>query len=72
MPAKNASDRALIAKIAAATRWSQEPDRKAATAAARKSHDDKFVRQVDPDGVLPLIRVSILTRPDGRVQQPHV
>jgi hypothetical protein len=44
--------RVLIAKIAAHERWSREPDRTAATSAARKAFSDRFERQVDPDGVL--------------------
>ncbi len=46
------SDRALIARIAAHTRWAGEPDRTAATAPARKGLDAKWAREVDPDGVL--------------------
>lgn len=46
------SDRALIAKLAAHTRWAQEPDRIAATSAARKAFADRFEREVDPDGKL--------------------
>jgi hypothetical protein len=47
------SDRALIARIAAHTRWAGEPDRTAATAPARKGLDAKWAREVDPEGVLP-------------------
>ena len=46
------SDRALIARIAAHTRWAGEQDRTAATAPARKGLDAKWAREVDPDGVL--------------------
>jgi hypothetical protein len=46
------SDRTLIARIAAHTRWAGEPDRSAATAPARKGLDAKWAREVDPDGVL--------------------
>lgn len=46
------SDRALIAKLAAHTRWAREPDRVAATSAARKAFADRFEREVDPDGKL--------------------
>lgn len=45
-------DRVLIAKIAAHERWSREPDRTAATRAARQAFNDRFERQVDPDGTL--------------------
>lgn len=46
------SDRALIARIAAHTRWAGEPDRAAATAPARKGLEAKWAAQVDPDGVM--------------------
>lgn len=44
--------RALRARIAAHTRWSQQ-DRREGTAAARAAFNDRFEREVDPDGVLP-------------------
>jgi hypothetical protein len=47
------TDRALVARIAAHTRWAKEPDRQQATSAARKGLDAKWAREVDPDGVLP-------------------
>lgn len=47
------SDRSQIAKIAAHARWANEPDRSAATQAARDGLMARFVREVDPDGVLP-------------------
>lgn len=53
MPARNPSDRALIARIASAERWAHTGDRQAATAPARKAFDDRFEKAVDPDGVLP-------------------
>jgi hypothetical protein len=46
------SDRTLIARVAAHTRWAGEPDRKAATAPARRGLDAKWAREVDPDGLL--------------------
>lgn len=52
MPAHDPSDRALIARIAAAERWAHTSDRTAATAAMRKAFTDRFERQADPDGVL--------------------
>jgi hypothetical protein len=52
MPAQDPSDRVLIAKIAAAERWSREENRAASMAAARRGFLDRFDRQVDPDGVL--------------------
>jgi hypothetical protein len=39
-----ASDRSLIARIAAHERWAREPDRTAATAAARQANDDRYLR----------------------------
>lgn len=39
-------------RIAAYTRWAHEPDRAAATAAARKAQLDRFETQVDPEGKL--------------------
>lgn len=42
----------MIARIAAHTRWANEPDRKAATAPARRGQEAKWAAQVDPDGVL--------------------
>ncbi len=47
------TDRALIARVAAHTRWAKEPDRREATTAARKGLDAKWAREVDPTGVLP-------------------
>lgn len=49
------NDRTTIAKIAAYSRWSKERDRSAATSKARRAFDDRFLREVDPDGVLPHI-----------------
>lgn len=46
------STRALAAKIAANTRWSEEPNRSAATATARAAFMARFENQVDPDGKL--------------------
>ena len=44
--------RALRARVAAHTRWSQTEDPTAATAPARRAFLDRFERQVDPDGRL--------------------
>ena len=41
--------RQLAGKIAANTRWSTEPDRAAATQAARSAFLSRFEEQVDPD-----------------------
>ena len=52
MPAREPSERALIARIAAAERWAHTDDRGKATAPARRALADRFDREVDPDGVL--------------------
>ena len=53
MPALDAQDRVLIAKIAAAERWGRTPDRTAATAAAREGRRAKLAHEIDPTGSLP-------------------
>jgi hypothetical protein len=52
MVARDPDDRALIARIAAHTRWSQEVDRTKATEKARQAALDRFEKQVDPDNTL--------------------
>lgn len=52
MPARNPSERALIARIAAAERWAHAADRAKATDPARRAFADRFDREVDPDGTL--------------------
>ncbi|GIJ50001.1 hypothetical protein Val02_68870 [Virgisporangium aliadipatigenens] len=52
MPAANPSDRALVARQAAHTRWARCDDPKAATAPARKGFLARFEREVDPDQTL--------------------
>ncbi|HPX38594.1 MAG TPA: hypothetical protein PLH92_17225 [Mycobacterium sp.] len=47
------AERILRGQIAAHTSWARTPDRAARTAAARQAADDRFQRQVDPDGTLP-------------------
>ena len=46
------SERRVQARIAAYTKWAQTENRTAATAAARAAFDDRFEREVDPDGRL--------------------
>ncbi len=53
MPAAVASERVLLASIAAHESWAQTPDRTARTAPARRALMARFERQVDPDGTLP-------------------
>lgn len=52
MPAKDASDRVLIARVAAHESWAKTDDRSARTAPARQGLHAWFERQVDPDGTL--------------------
>lgn len=53
MPSTRPSERRLRAQIAANSRWAAEPDRAAATAAARGAFMRRFEDQVDPDRLLP-------------------
>jgi hypothetical protein len=54
------AQRRLGAQIAANTRWSQTPDRTAATAAARQAADARFEALVDPNGELaPDVRAQL-------------
>lgn len=48
------SPRSLAGKIAANSRWASEPDRPAATQAARNAFLSRFETEVDPEGTLPL------------------
>jgi hypothetical protein len=48
----NASQRALIARIAANESWAGCPDRSKRTQPARRGFMARFERQVDPDGTL--------------------
>lgn len=69
MPANDPEHRALISRIANATRWANEPDRAAATAKAREGLRERFERQADPDGTLsPQER----TYRADRLQQAHM
>lgn len=45
--------RSMSARIANYTRWANTDDKTAATAPARKAFEDRFLREADPDGVLP-------------------
>ncbi|MEV7014047.1 hypothetical protein [Streptosporangium sp. NPDC051022] len=50
------SERRTIAQIAANTRWAAEPDRTAATAAARRNSPasiEYWAKKIDPDEILP-------------------
>jgi hypothetical protein len=46
--------RRLTAQAAAHTKWAHTADRSAATAPARTAFLDRFEREVDPEGVLPI------------------
>jgi hypothetical protein len=45
-------ERSTAGKIAAYTRWAYEPNRRAATAPARRGLEARFEREVDPEGLL--------------------
>lgn len=47
------AERTLRAQLAAHTSWAGTDDRPARTRAARAKFDERFEREVDPDGVLP-------------------
>jgi hypothetical protein len=69
MPARHRTERLMIARIAAADRWAQEPDRAAATAPARAGLRAKFEREVDPDGTLP---ADVLAERVAHLQHAHM
>ena len=46
------TERKLRAQLAAHTSWANTPDRTQRTEAGRQALNDKFEREVDPDGVL--------------------
>lgn len=46
--------RTLLAKAAAHESWARTEDRAARTANARREFLDRFEREADPDGVLPV------------------
>lgn len=46
------TERSIRARIAANTRWAQEPDRLAATAPGRRAAFEKLLDEVDPQRVL--------------------
>ena len=48
------SQRAQRARIASLSRWAQTRDRAAATRAGTEGLMNRFRREVDPDGVLPV------------------
>jgi hypothetical protein len=52
MPARSPEDRALIARIAAQARWAKE-DPAEQGAKMRAGLEQRWLREVDPDGVLP-------------------
>jgi hypothetical protein len=52
VPSKDPEERAMIAQIAARSRWAKTPDRSGATSKARSSLRTKFEREADPDGTL--------------------
>lgn len=50
--ARDPSDRALVARIAASERWAHTHDRNAATAPARDARWQRYLDRVDPEGIL--------------------
>ncbi|CAN5407440.1 hypothetical protein BH09ACT7_BH09ACT7_04990 [soil metagenome] len=46
------AERSLQASIASNESWAKTPDRSARTAAARRAFEERFEKQVDPDGLL--------------------
>jgi hypothetical protein len=52
------AERVLSARLAAYGRWSRKPDRHAALAPARAGLEARFVREVDPEGVLPPVELA--------------
>src|SRR4051794_15124263 len=53
MPARNPDERALIARIGAASLHAKVANATQHTAPARAAFNSRFEREVDPDGVLP-------------------
>lgn len=51
MPADSATERKMVAQIAAHTRWALVPDRTAATAPARAALEAKFLAEAGGDPV---------------------
>lgn len=49
----DAEQRRLRAQLAAHASWAKTPDPEQRTTAARQAFNDRFEREVDPDGVLP-------------------
>lgn len=66
MSARTPADRALVARIAASTRWAHESDRTAATKPARDARFQRYLDQIDPS--LPeaerVARAELLRRAD--------
>lgn len=52
-PPPTPEQRALRARLAAHTKWANTADPTAATQAARDAFMARFLREVDPDGLLP-------------------
>lgn len=47
------SERSMQMRLASHLSWANTSDRNARTAPARRASEERFERQVDPDGVLP-------------------
>lgn len=50
---RSRAERSLAGRIGAHASWANTEDRTARTAPGRSKFDQRFERQVDPDGVLP-------------------
>jgi hypothetical protein len=50
---RTAAEKSLAGQIGAHAKWAQTTDSTAATAPARQAFNDRFEREVDPDGTLP-------------------
>lgn len=52
MAHKDPTERSITARIGAHARWANTTDRAGALAPARRGMDERFEREVDPDGVM--------------------
>jgi hypothetical protein len=71
MPAHNPGDRTIVAKIAAAQRWGNCPDRTAATAPARAGLRARFEREAQANADHLLTPVELAKRVDS-LQAAHM
>lgn len=62
------AERSALARAAALQRWARE-DTRAGTRAAAAGFDERFLRLVDPDGVLPVAERAARA---GRLKRAHM